>query len=56
LSPGGVRSDLIDFSDLLPTFAELAGAKLPEGVKFDGRSFALQLRGEKGKPREWIFV
>jgi arylsulfatase A len=41
---------------LLPTFADLAGAKLPSGVKFDGTSFAPQLRGEKGKPREWIFV
>jgi arylsulfatase A len=56
LPPGGVRSDLIDFSDLLPTFAELAGAKLPDGMKFDGTSFAPQLRGEQGKPREWIFV
>src|SRR4029453_1872946 len=46
LSGGGVRSDLIDFTDLLPTFAELAGAKLPAGVKFDGRSFAPQLKGE----------
>jgi arylsulfatase A len=56
MAPGQVRSDLIDFSDLLPTFADLAGAKLPEGVKFDGRSFAPQLRGEKGNPREWLFV
>src|SRR6185369_16695154 len=56
LSAGGVRSDLIDFSDLLPTFADLAGAKLPENVKFDGTSFAPQLRGEPGKPREWVFV
>jgi len=56
LPAGGVRSDLIDFSDLLPTFADLAGAKLPEGVKFDGQSFAPQLRGQPGKPREWIFV
>jgi arylsulfatase A len=56
LPAGGVRSDLVDFSDLLPTFADLAGAKLPEGVKFDGASFAPQLRGEKGQPREWIFV
>jgi arylsulfatase A len=56
LKPGTVPSDLIDHSDLLPTFAELAGAKLPEGVKFDGRSFAPQLRGETGKPREWIFI
>jgi arylsulfatase A len=56
LPAGQVRSDLIDFSDLLPTFAELAGATLPQGVKFDGRSFAPQLRGERGNPREWIFV
>jgi arylsulfatase A len=56
LSPGSVRTDLIDFSDLLPTFAELAGAKLPAGIKFDGHSIAPQLRGEPGQPREWIFV
>lgn len=53
---GRVLPDLVDFSDLLPTFADLAGAKLPDGVKFDGRSFAPQLRGDKGTPREWIFV
>jgi arylsulfatase A len=53
---GQVRNDLIDFSDLLPTFADLAGAKLPEGVKFDGHSFAPRLRGEEGNPREWLFV
>jgi arylsulfatase A len=56
LPAAGTSNDLIDFSDLLPTFADLAGAKLPEKVKFDGRSFAPQLRGEKGNPREWIFV
>ncbi|HEX3871467.1 MAG TPA: sulfatase-like hydrolase/transferase, partial [Pirellulales bacterium] len=53
---GRVSNDLIDFSDLLPTYAELAGAKLPKGVTFDGHSFAPQLRGEKGTPREWVFV
>jgi len=53
---GKVLKDLVDFSDLFPTFAELAGAKMPAGVKFDGRSFVPQLRGEKGNPREWIFV
>jgi arylsulfatase A len=53
---GRVLRDLIDFSDLLPTFVELAGGVLPTGVKFDGRSFAPQLRGEKGNPRDWIFV
>jgi len=53
---GGVLKDLVDFSDILPTFAEVARAKLPEGVTIDGRSFAPQLRGEKGNPRKWIFV
>jgi len=56
LPAGGASKDLHDFSDLLPTFADLAGAKLPDGVKFDGKSFAPQLRGETYKPREWIFV
>ncbi len=52
---GKVNADFVDASDFLPTFAELAGAKLPEKTVLDGRSFAPQLRGEKGQPREWIF-
>jgi arylsulfatase A len=40
----------------MPTFAALAGAKLPENVILDGKSFAPQLKGEKGTPREWIFM
>ena len=58
-SKGGVSTrDLIDFTDMLPTFSELAGAELPAGVKLDGRSFVSSLRGDKsaaGK-REWIFA
>lgn len=53
---GVVSKDLVDFSDFFPTFAELAGAKLPEGVTIDGRSFAPRLRGEKGAAREWVYV
>ncbi len=53
---GKVIKDPIDFGDLLPTFAELAGAPLPAGVIYDGRSFAPQLRGQPGNPRDWIFV
>ncbi len=56
ISPGRVLKDLVDFSDVLPTFAELAGASMPEGVTFDGHSFAPQLRGQKGSPREWVYV
>ena len=46
----------MDGSDFFPTLAELAGAKLPEGVTIDGHSFAPQLRGQAGKPREWVYV
>ncbi len=52
---GKVSADLVDSSDFLPTFAALAGAKLPANTVIDGRSFAAQVRGEKGEPRPWIF-
>lgn len=53
---GRVLKDLVDFSDILPTFAEVAGAKTPQTIPYDGRSFLPQIRGQKGDPREWIFV
>lgn len=57
ITPAGrVLSDLVGFSDFYATFAELAGAKLPEGLAFDSQSFAPQLRGEKGTPRPWVYV
>lgn len=57
IAPAGqVNKDLIDFSDMFATFADLAGAKLPDKVTVDGHSFAPQLRGQPGKPREWIYV
>jgi arylsulfatase A-like enzyme len=58
LVPAGVVSDcLTDFTDLLPTFAELGGARLPEGVTLDGKSIAPVLLGQaKDGPREWIMA
>lgn len=53
---GKTRKDLVDFSDFFATFAALAGAKLPEGVTIDGQSFAPQIEGQTGKPREWVYV
>jgi len=53
---GRVLKDLVDFSDILPTFVEVAGAKMPTSLTYDGHSFAPQLRGQKGNPREWIYV
>lgn len=52
---GHVCNDLIDFSDMLPTLAQAAGIEASPQWKLDGRSFAPQLRGEKGNPREWIY-
>ncbi len=53
---GKVNHDLTDFSDFFATFAELGGAKLPERVKLDSHSIAPQIKGEKGTPREWVYV
>jgi len=53
---GKVSQDMLDGSDFVPTFAELAGVKLPENTVIDGRSFAPQLRGKKGQRRDWAFV
>jgi arylsulfatase A len=53
---GKVSTDLVDISDLFPTFAELAGATLPATKVIDGRSFLPQVRGEAGQPRDWVFV
>jgi hypothetical protein len=50
------HNDLVDFSDFFVTFADLGGAKPPAGVKLDGKSFAAQLKGEKGSPREYVYV
>jgi arylsulfatase A len=52
---GKVCTDLVDFSDMLPTLAEAGGGSLPESVAIDGRSFLPQLRGKRGNPRDWIF-
>ncbi|MDP3072013.1 MAG: sulfatase-like hydrolase/transferase [Opitutaceae bacterium] len=51
---GRVNADLIDSTDFLPTL--LAAAGLPATkTAIDGRSFAPQLRGEPGTPREWYY-
>ncbi|WP_165697988.1 sulfatase-like hydrolase/transferase [Flavobacterium nackdongense] len=56
IKAGQVNTDLIDSSDLLPTFAEVCGAPLPTKNILDGRSFLPQLKGRKGNPKEYIFM
>ncbi|MFH1715803.1 MAG: sulfatase-like hydrolase/transferase [Planctomycetota bacterium] len=58
LVPQGVVTDaLTDFTDLLPTFAELGGAKVPDDLQIDGVSIAPLLLGrQKDSPRQWIMA
>ena len=53
---GKVSGDLISAVDFVPTFAEIAGAKIPADKLLDGQSFNALLHGEKGNPRTAIFV
>jgi len=52
---GAVCSNLIDTTDFLPTLLDVAGESLPSDLKPDGQSFLPQLRGEPGRPREWVY-
>jgi arylsulfatase A len=53
---GKLCDDMIDSTDFVPTFAELAGVKMPQDKKYDGHSFAAQINGDKGKPRDWAYI
>lgn len=55
IAPGSASSDLIDFSDFLPTFAELGNTPLPNDRVLDGHSFVPILSGRQGK-RDSVFV
>lgn len=52
---GVVLDDLVDSTDFLPTMLEAVKARYASRLKLDGHSFLPQLRGEEGKPREWIY-
>ena len=56
LVPEGITTDgLTDVTDLLPTFAELAGGELQSGYEYDGVSIADHILGKADDtPREWI--
>lgn len=46
---------LMDFSDLFPTFLDLAGVPIPDSLVLDGHSFAANLlRPEEKGLREWV--
>ena len=52
----GIASDsIVDFSDMLPTIADLAGIAVPYSFGIDGKSFKPVLTGEKETVRDTIF-
>jgi arylsulfatase A len=53
---GKLSENFSDASDLLPTFAEIAGAPLPEHRIIDGKSLFPQIKGESKSPRTWVFT
>ena len=54
---GKVTNALTDFSDLLPTFIELGGGKVPEDFLVDGLSIAPVILGkENDSKRKWIMA
>lgn len=55
IRPGQVVHDLVDFSDFLPTFMDLAGYALPDEMNLDGVSFANRLRGTGASPRQFSY-
>jgi len=50
---GSISTALVDFTDFVPTFLEITGAKPP--IQTDGQSFLPILTGQKSQVREWIF-
>jgi arylsulfatase A len=53
---GRVNQDLIASVDYLPTLCEIAGTTVPAALKIDGQSFLPQLLGQKGRPRESMYL
>ena len=52
--PKGETGALVYLMDLLPTFAELAGAKSPEGV--EGKSLVPVIKGSESKVRDALYT
>jgi arylsulfatase A len=52
---GQVLDALVDFTDVMPTLAEVAQARLPQDRPLDGQTFMPQLRGESTGGRPWVF-
>jgi arylsulfatase A len=50
-----VSNELTDASDMLPTLADIGGAKLPNGIELDGCSLVARMH-DHAPPRRWVFA
>ncbi len=55
IKSGQVADALVDFTDFLPSLAEVAGATVPANAGGDGHSFVSVLKGKAASSRKWIF-
>ena len=55
VEPGQINDNLIDFTDVLPSLMDIAGAPVPDDFLTDGLSFYPQLTGTADSVRSWIF-
>ncbi len=54
--PGTVSDNLIDFTDFMPTVADIAGVQVPASFgTMDGTSFYPEITGQPGTPRQWVY-
>ncbi len=51
----GVTRNLVDATDFMPTFADLANFEIPESWYYEGISFAPRLLGNSGEKRKHAF-
>jgi len=56
IESGQVTDALIDFSDILPTFVDLAGGEPTAEITLNGQSFLPLLKGETDQARRWVFM
>lgn len=52
---GETKNDLVDFSDFLPTLADITCAALPEDVKLNGLSFVNAILNRESSPRRHAY-
>lgn len=58
ISPGSVSNELVNATDILPTFCELSGARVPKDRVIDGTSIVPALKGKvikRERPLCWFF-